>query len=228
MARKYARDKRGRFASTGTGATARGGRLKTASGNTRATQTIQAGGRAGVIGKPAGSIKPRSSIGSVGAKLAARDRAAAAPAPKAMPAAAPNAKKRLNFQVVYHGTSKTAGDAIKKGGFRESKDGFLGKGVYFSSEKQVGSFYKTMAQNKTGGGALLRARVLKSSVKDVKHDSYFAAQAAAKKGAQSHVKKGKTARLLAEDDLQKVMVTSAANANRGLIRGTGTIRRRRR
>jgi hypothetical protein len=79
VARKYARDNHGRFASTGTGATARGGRLKTASGNTRATQTIQAGSRAGVVGKPAGlapgSIKPRSSIGSVGARLAARDRA---------------------------------------------------------------------------------------------------------------------------------------------------------
>jgi hypothetical protein len=72
VARKYARDNRGRFASTGTGATARGGRLKTAAGNKRATQTIQAGSRAGVIGKPA----PRSSIGSVGARLAARDRAA--------------------------------------------------------------------------------------------------------------------------------------------------------
>lgn len=38
MARKYARDNRGRFASSGSGATARGGRLKTASGNTRKTQ----------------------------------------------------------------------------------------------------------------------------------------------------------------------------------------------
>lgn len=38
MARKYARDNRGRFASSGSGATARGGRLKTASGGQRATQ----------------------------------------------------------------------------------------------------------------------------------------------------------------------------------------------
>jgi hypothetical protein len=42
--RKYTRDNNGRFASTGTGATARGGRLKTASGNKRKTQTIKAGG----------------------------------------------------------------------------------------------------------------------------------------------------------------------------------------
>ena len=38
MARKYARDNRGRFAGSGGGATARGGRLKTAAGNKRKTQ----------------------------------------------------------------------------------------------------------------------------------------------------------------------------------------------
>jgi hypothetical protein len=38
MARRYSRDNRGRFASGGTGATARGGRLKTASGKTRETK----------------------------------------------------------------------------------------------------------------------------------------------------------------------------------------------
>jgi hypothetical protein len=42
MARKYARDNRGRFAPAGAGATARGGRLKTASGNKRETQKIAA------------------------------------------------------------------------------------------------------------------------------------------------------------------------------------------
>lgn len=52
MARRYARDNRGRFASTGTGATARGGRLKTANGNKRAAQTKGIAG-----GKPAGAIK---------------------------------------------------------------------------------------------------------------------------------------------------------------------------
>jgi hypothetical protein len=38
MARRYSRDNRGRFASGGGGATARGGRLKTAAGNKRETQ----------------------------------------------------------------------------------------------------------------------------------------------------------------------------------------------
>lgn len=57
MARKYTRDNRGRFASVG--ATARGGRLATASGNKRATQTakLSGGGPKGTVGKPKG-LKP--------------------------------------------------------------------------------------------------------------------------------------------------------------------------
>ncbi len=75
MARKYSRDNRGRFASSGTGATARGGRLRTATGNKRATQTSQmtAAPRAGTVGKggkargsakPAATVKPTQAPGS--------------------------------------------------------------------------------------------------------------------------------------------------------------------
>lgn len=57
MARRYVRDNRGRFASVG--ATARGGRLRTAAGNKRATQTqqLRGGKPSGTIGKPKG-LKP--------------------------------------------------------------------------------------------------------------------------------------------------------------------------
>ena len=62
--RKYERDNNGRFASTGTGATARGGRLLTAKGNKRKTQTITATGQKGVLAKPKGlkpgAIKPKA------------------------------------------------------------------------------------------------------------------------------------------------------------------------
>ena len=51
MARRYTRDNRGRFASVG--ATARGGRLRTAAGNKRATVTMKAAKRA----TPSGSIR---------------------------------------------------------------------------------------------------------------------------------------------------------------------------
>jgi hypothetical protein len=65
--RKYSRDNKGRFASTGSGgATARGGRLATAKGNKRKTQTITATGQKGVLAKPKG-LKP----GSIGLKPAA-------------------------------------------------------------------------------------------------------------------------------------------------------------
>jgi hypothetical protein len=66
--RRYARDNRGRFASAG--ATARGGRLKTASGKKRETQTMKTsgGGVAGTIRRgnktPKASAKPASSIRS--------------------------------------------------------------------------------------------------------------------------------------------------------------------
>lgn len=62
--RKYSRDNNGRFASTGTGATARGGRLLTAKGNKRKTQTMTATGQKGVLAKPKG-LKPNSLAANV-------------------------------------------------------------------------------------------------------------------------------------------------------------------
>jgi hypothetical protein len=70
MARKYSRDNRGRFAGAGGGATARGGRLRTAAGNKRKTQTMEAKGAkiASTIGKPKGltpgaiKSKPASTV----------------------------------------------------------------------------------------------------------------------------------------------------------------------
>ena len=77
MARRFARDNRGRFAPKGAGATARGGRLKTASGKKRATQTMQASAAPkGTIGKPRGlkpgAIKAKPQVSS--ARQAATDR----------------------------------------------------------------------------------------------------------------------------------------------------------
>ena len=95
MARKYTRDNRGRFASGGGGATARGGRLRTAAGNKRATQTMKAAGAGG-----AGVMKGRAARTVAGeramSKLAKRPEAAP---PKASgrtraQAAAAQAKRR--------------------------------------------------------------------------------------------------------------------------------------
>ena len=97
MARKYTRDNRGRFASVG--ATARGGRLKTASGGKRKTQTMSAkspGLRSGTIAKGGRGVS-----GSVARSLAAVKKGRQAPAAGA---AAPAAKPRL----------KRTGKVIKK------------------------------------------------------------------------------------------------------------------
>jgi len=72
--RKYSRDNNGRFASTGTGATARGGRLLTAKGNKRKTQTIKAGGA-----KAAGTIKGKVKRDSGAASKIGQSKAAAKP-----------------------------------------------------------------------------------------------------------------------------------------------------
>jgi len=80
--RKYVRDSIGRFATTG--ATARGGRLKTKSGKKRATQTVKA--KTG--GKPSGAIKGKIK----------RDPGAAKPA-AAKPAAAKTKLKRSGEKI---------------------------------------------------------------------------------------------------------------------------------
>ena len=81
MARRYSRDNRGRFASGGSsgggggkaGATARGGRLRTAAGNKRATQTTKAAA-AKPSGTVAGKVKRNpAAAGKIGqAKAAAK------------------------------------------------------------------------------------------------------------------------------------------------------------
>ena len=75
--RKYSRDSNGRFASTGTGATARGGRLLTPKGNKRKTKTMEAGGA-----KAAGTIKGKVKRDPAAASKVAQ-RKAAAPSTKA-------------------------------------------------------------------------------------------------------------------------------------------------
>ena len=74
MARRYSRDNRGRFAPTGSGATARGGRLRTAAGNKRATVTAKiSGGKAkGTISKKrqvAAAPKPTATTTKLGGRL---------------------------------------------------------------------------------------------------------------------------------------------------------------
>lgn len=112
MARRYSRDNRGRFASTGSGATARGGRLKTAAGNKRATVTAKVSG-----GAPAGTIKGKvkrdpgamSKVGRQPAKPAA-----AAPKP------ATTAKNRASQMRERAAQLDQRGNALMSGGRRDT------------------------------------------------------------------------------------------------------------
>ncbi len=136
MARRYTRDNRGRFSSTG--ATARGGRLKTASGNKRAAQTkgIAGGKPAGTVGKPKGA-KPAASktaggrytptTNGKGQVVGMRDRTKPAPSPAAVAQAARSqrANRNLNAAMAREGdgpnskasrsasVAKRAGDIYK-------------------------------------------------------------------------------------------------------------------
>jgi hypothetical protein len=89
--RKYVRDSIGRFATTG--ATARGGRLKTKSGKKRATQTVKA--KTG--GKPAGAIKGKIKRDPGAAKPAARSKPTVARTSKAPTNKAKVAYKRARY-----------------------------------------------------------------------------------------------------------------------------------
>jgi len=81
VGRKYVRDARGRFAGSGyTGQTSgKGARLMASGTRKGGGSKITLQKRGGTVSKPQGlkpgSIKPKSSIGSIGAKLAARDQA---------------------------------------------------------------------------------------------------------------------------------------------------------
>ena len=102
--RKYSRDNNGRFASTGTGATARGGRLLTAKGNKRTTRalagktkTIEAANQKGVLAKPKGlkpgAIKPKVTAAAKPKAVAAVPKAAKLPREQRLARAKVTAKR---------------------------------------------------------------------------------------------------------------------------------------
>jgi hypothetical protein len=134
--RRYVRDNRGRFASTG--ATARGGRLKTASGKKRETQTMKTsgGGVAGTIGKPKGlkpgTIKPKPQVSSKPRRTrkptAAESRAkgltpiSEIKARRDAQAKAAQAANQSSYQRRYQSQrTKVAADAYRKAGGKRQK-----------------------------------------------------------------------------------------------------------
>jgi len=136
--RKYTRDNNGRFASTGTGATARGGRLLTAKGNKRKTKTMEAGGA-----KAAGTIKGKVKRDPGAAGKIGQSKAAAKPtaAPKA---AKPKGKAKIDDNKVSRVISRV--NKVVRGS--EGKTG-----VKRLNAIQVGARAKSFLARKEGGNA---------------------------------------------------------------------------
>jgi len=214
MARKYVRDNRGRFASVG--ATARGGRLKTASGGRRATVTRQINVKSGsTISRPKGYKAPAATT---------------KPAVQASPSSAP---KRISYRLAYHGTSREAAESIRRGGYQETRHGTFGPGVYATTSKKAAREYADWrsagGKNRFGesfaasakGPAVLVHRVPKSRVNDKPLPGYLQRDWVSSMGNARRVDKQATGH-------SPYLVMGAALANSSLARGTGTIRSARR
>lgn len=182
MARKYTRDNRGRFASKGGGgATARGGRLKTASGAKRQSQTMQAkGGPKGTIGKPKGAkpaAKPVAgrfvpTTNSKGQVTGFRDRTKPAPsaAAVAQAARAQRAGRNLNAAMAREGDGPNSKASRSASVAKRARDIYSGK---------VDPKAKTKARlTRSTDQEALRKRIKKQK------DNTTAAKPAAKAGAK--------------------------------------------
>jgi hypothetical protein len=127
--RRYTRDNRGRFASVG--ATARGGRLKTAGGNKRQTVTAKAkGGGSGTIAKPKGlkpgTLKPKpvaKPAPAIKAKPKARASMQAKPTPAPRPRTANSREPQLPKSLSGKGVDR--GAAVMR--FMDRAQGIVGK-----------------------------------------------------------------------------------------------------
>lgn len=212
MARKYARDNRGRFASKGAGATARGGRLKTAGGNKRDGQTIQAkGGPKGTIGKPKG-LKPGAAktsggkwmpvTNSKGQVVGMRDRSKPAPSAAAVAQAARSQRANRNLNAAMKREADGPGSKASRSA---------------SVAKRAAAIYagKVDAKQKTGARLTKtnNAEALRKRVKKIKDNN--AAKPAAKRKAVGSISDAKAGRIIGRID-----------ANRpGLRRASGSARK---
>jgi hypothetical protein len=201
MARKYRRDNRGRFAGGGGGATARGGRLKTASGKKRATQTMQAGGA-----KASGAIKGRvkRDPGAAG-KIGQGKTRASKTAPSAATIAQVGRERRATRNL--NAAMKREGEGPNSKASRSASVAKRARAIYAG---KVDPKAKTRARlTKTTDSEALRKRVKKIK------DNTTAKPAANLHGPVGQISQAKAGRIVARID-----------ANRpGLRKATGSARK---
>jgi hypothetical protein len=168
MSRRYVRDSRGRFASTGT----------------------------------AGNLTERLRAASTA-----------------------SAPRRLQFEVLHHGTSSAAAAAIKRGGYRESRDGTLGPGVYAATKRKEARGYARIAESPGVGdkeGPTLRHRLQKGRHPGV---SVEAGQGNWEPGyRQAQQAKGAGQLVRGAGQMSGVVLMDKARADRTLDRSTGRVR----
>ena len=161
--RKYSRDNKGRFASTGSGgATARGGRLKTASGNKRKTQTITATGQKGVLAKPKGlkpgAIKPKAAAAA--AKPATRKEQLAAGAKKRTAQADRIDAKIKKLESEYRGKDAAF---YTQGAKPAGRDRMIAKSQKAAQLREESASLRTKAANAERMSSKIKDKPIKSS-----------------------------------------------------------------
>jgi hypothetical protein len=161
---RLTRDNAGRITSVGgQGATARGGRLRTAGGRLRATQTARIGGkRAGVIGKPKGLKAGTVKVGAMAAsRTVYRSKSKAA------------ARQRLQSNQLGKATAAKRGfnqAAAKRASFAESaprivvgRPKIAQKNIWGRTER-VGSGRLRNVGERMGDGRILRPRAKRGPI----------------------------------------------------------------
>jgi len=189
MARRYSRDNRGRFAPKGAGATARGGRLKTASGKKRATQTMQAGGA-----KSSGAIKGRvkRDPGAAG-KIGQGKTRASKTAPSAATIAQVGRERRATRNL--NAAMKREGEGPNSKASRSASVAKRARAIYAG---KVDPKAKTRARlTKTTDSEALRKRVKKIK------DNTTAKPAAKRRGPVGQISEAKAGRIVARVDANR-------------------------
>lgn len=222
MARRYTRDKRGRFASVG--ATARGGRLRTAAGNKRATQTamIKGGPASGTIGKPKG-LKP----GAIKAKPAVKSSARRADRAEANIPMRGARGRRLDAEITRNVNAQNAQErAADKARNRQAKTEV--SRAKKLRDAHIGSIAKAKGLSKGQVESALKAQPASTQIKALKNwvkvNRAAAKPAAAKPGASAPARRrGAVGKI---DDAKAGRIIGRIDANRpGLRRVSGSARK---
>jgi hypothetical protein len=153
--------------------------------------------------------------------------------PRGMKPGAGKAPKRISYLLAYHGTNKESATAIRAGGYKETRYGTYGAGVYATTSRKAAREYASWraagGKNRFGeafpasalGPAVLTHRIPKTKVN--RNDTRAAFNNMA---AREWVQSGRARKLSKEwTNHFPYVVMNEQLANRTLVNRSGTIRR---